>query len=314
MGGHAKPRTAPRTPTFTWSSPLPHGSALSLTKEARPILPAAPPASATIDLDRRLPHASRRQAGPIALLHTWDQQLDYHPPPPLHHYRGCPQSGGKRWISIEAGFFLPIKKLSQGLPRGVHPGVRGRRSRGQRAARGPSRYVVSPPRLGSSTASPRSPAPEQVLRYLGRYTTASPSPTSASSPHRDRQVSFSLQGRKGRRPAGKSMTLGGAGVRPPFPASRRPQRLRPRASLWLARQRHQGRSPRQSAWPARPAGVPRADSPHSRGNTWQDAYRRLVGRDPLWCPACGVGRLVTVEPLPPRKTTSRRTKPASRSP
>ncbi len=45
---------------------------------------------------------------------------------------------------------------------------------------------------------------------------------------------------------------------------------------------------------------PSQDKPES----WQDSYRRLVGKDPLLCPACGVGRLVVVadipsSPLPP---------------
>ena len=56
--------------------------------------------------------------------------------------------------------------------------------------------------------------------------------------------------------------------------------------------------------------APPKPSPPQR-ESWQDSYRRLLGKDPLLCPACHVGRLVVVadiprSPLPPKTSSPSR--------
>ena len=51
----------------------------------------------------------------------------------------------------------------------------------------------------------------------------------------------------------------------------------------------------------------------TKGETWQDTYRRLVGKDPRQCPACLSGRLVVVAEIPRTSVPTRSTSP-SRSP
>jgi hypothetical protein len=59
-------------------------------------------------------------------------------------------------------------------------------------------------------------------------------------------------------------------------------------------------------------GTPAPPEPFkAKPESWQDAYRRLVGKDPLLCPACRVGRLVVVadiprSPIPPHHTSPSR--------
>lgn len=47
--------------------------------------------------------------------------------------------------------------------------------------------------------------------------------------------------------------------------------------------------------------------------TWQETYRRLVGKDPRQCPACHSGRLVVIAVIP-RTSVPARSRSPSRSP
>jgi hypothetical protein len=61
-------------------------------------------------------------------------------------------------------------------------------------------------------------------------------------------------------------------------------------------------------------GTPASPEPsQAKRESWQDTYRRLVGKDPLLCPACRVGRLVVVADIP-RSPIPPRTSSPSRSP
>jgi hypothetical protein len=114
------------------------------------------------------------QIGVLMVLHTWGQNLHHHP------HVHCVVSGGglscnargevdasPRWVSCRPGFFLPVRVLSRVF--------RGKFLAGLRALAASGKVPL--PNLGSLYAKdwvvyakPPFGGPEQVLRYLARYT------------------------------------------------------------------------------------------------------------------------------------------------
>ncbi len=150
--------------------------------------------------------------------------------------------------------------------------------------------------------------PEQVLRYLGRYTHRIAIGNERILAHEKGEVAFSY---KDRRHAGarKIKTLPGAEFTRRF--------LRHVVPRSFVRVRHfgllaNGVKLHRLARARRLLGSPAPPQPsRTRNESWHDTYRRLVGKDPLLCPACRVGRLVVVaeiplSPLPPRTSSPSR--------
>ena len=153
--------------------------------------------------------------------------------------------------------------------------------------------------------------PQQVLRYLGRYTHRIAISNERLLAHRDDHVTFSYKDRShgGRR---RSKTLPG----PEF-ARRFLSHVVPRN---FVRVRHYGilANAHKSSRLAVARGLLGSPAPpESPGTTmresWQQVYSRIVGSDPLRCPACATGRLFVVRILPASAALFR-TAPASRSP
>jgi hypothetical protein len=114
------------------------------------------------------------QVGVLMVLHTWGQNLHHHP------HVHCVVSGGglscnakgevdatPRWVSCRPGFFLPVRVLSR-----VY---RGKFMAGLRvlAAQGKVRLPDLGPLYAKDWvvyAKPPFGGPEQVLKYLARYT------------------------------------------------------------------------------------------------------------------------------------------------
>ena len=157
-------------------------------------------------------------------------------------------------------------------------------------------------------SKPPMAGPEQVLRYLGRYTHRIALSNERLVAHRDGEVTFTYKDRKdaGRR---KETSLPGAEFTRRFLLHVVPTRfVRVRhygllANGVKARRLVQARSLLATPAPPEPS--------HAKPEAWQDAYRRIVGKDPLLCPACHVGRLVVVadiprSPLPPRTSSPAR--------
>lgn len=119
--------------------------------------------------------------GGISILHTWGQNLLHHP-----HVHCVVPGGGlspdrERWIACRPGFFLPVKVLSR-LFRGKLLGLThrafaaGRLSfQGQLARLNDARSFAAHLSATRATewvvyAKPPFGGPQQVLRYLARYT------------------------------------------------------------------------------------------------------------------------------------------------
>jgi hypothetical protein len=113
------------------------------------------------------------QTGVLAVLHTWGQTLQFHP----HVHCVVPGGGlspdGKSWVASPSHFFLPVRVLSRVF--------RGKFLAGLRAAfnRGEVRFEADQFDRALSVAArtdwvvyakPPFGGPEQVLKYLARYT------------------------------------------------------------------------------------------------------------------------------------------------
>jgi hypothetical protein len=121
------------------------------------------------------------EIGFVSVLHTWGQNLLHHP----HVHCVVPGGGlsadGERWVSCRPGFFLPVRVLSRlfrgkflaGLGRAFREGRlqfqgglaslrQGKEFRARLARARETEWVVY--------AKPPFGGPEQVLRYLSRYT------------------------------------------------------------------------------------------------------------------------------------------------
>jgi hypothetical protein len=114
------------------------------------------------------------QVGVLMVLHTWGQNLHHHP------HVHCVVTGGglscnvrgevdasPRWVSCRPGFFLPVRVLSRVYRGKFLSGLRALGAQGQ----------VRLPDLGPLYAKdwvvyakPPFGGPEQVLKYLARYT------------------------------------------------------------------------------------------------------------------------------------------------
>jgi hypothetical protein len=114
------------------------------------------------------------QVGVLMVLHTWGQNLHHHP------HVHCVVTGGglscnargvvdatPRWVSCRSGFFLPVRVLSRVYRGKFLAGLRALAAQGK----------VTLPDLGPLYAKdwvvyakPPFGGPEQVLKYLARYT------------------------------------------------------------------------------------------------------------------------------------------------
>jgi hypothetical protein len=52
------------------------------------------------------------KAGFFAMLHTWDQRMNYHPHLHVVVPAGCLNNDGTKWVSSHPAFFLPVKRMS----------------------------------------------------------------------------------------------------------------------------------------------------------------------------------------------------------
>lgn len=232
--------------------------------------------------------------GLIAVLHTWNQQLGYHPH--LH----CIVTGGglsldeSGWISSRPRFFLPVRKLSKVFRGKLLDALDHALTTGLLALpKGSGRLLLRRAATQSFVVYSKPPmtGPKQVLRYLGRYTHRIAFSNERIVAHQNGHVSFHYKDRKhgGRR---ETMTLSG---------SEFVQRwLRHVVAKGFVRVRHlgilaNGVKSRRLALARTLLHAPIPPPPHPPSpESWRDTYLRLVGRDPLLCPDCHIGHLVVV--------------------
>jgi hypothetical protein len=119
--------------------------------------------------------------GFLAILHTWGQRLNHHP----HLHCVVPAGGlsvdGSRWIHCRPTFFLPVRVLSQLFRGKVLAQLQKAHDDGRLCLRGNLRPLVEPQAFRRMLiqarakewvvyAKPPFGGPDQVLKYLARYT------------------------------------------------------------------------------------------------------------------------------------------------
>lgn len=255
-------------------------------------------AATLVDVCRRRLGAT---PGITAVLHTWTQLLLYHPH--IH----CIASGGGlsadgEWIASRPNFFLPVRVLAEVFRGKLLETFEATLTAGhlrisERVVRDLLRRAAAKDFVVYSKAPFASP--EQVLRYLGRYTHRIAIGNERLRAHRNGQVTFSYRDRK-HGACKKLTTLTGSEFTRRFLLHVVPKRfVRVRHYGLLAngvktRRLTLARSQLDSPVTTRPSPA--------KAETWQDTYRRLLGRDPHQCPQCRTGRLVVVAEIPPSAT------------
>jgi len=245
-----------------------------------------------------------------AILHSWGQNLLFHPH--LH----CVVTGGglaldgKRWISGRKDYFLPIKVLGK-LFRGkflaaldhAHKKDQLDLSGSTAELRDPVRWVALRDRLYRKDwvvyAKPPFGGPQQVFRYLGRYTHRV-----AISNHRlvrvqNGKVTFTVRDYKngGKR---RSLTLDADEFLRRFLLHVLPKRF--------VRIRHYGiyaaRNVQTKLVLARellePNVNPERPVTSLRPRTWAERFREQTGVEVMACPSCG-NDLVRRHEIPPER-------------
>lgn len=278
-------------------------------KAAHPILFEA--ASRTVLEVAR--HRLRATPGMIAVLHTWTQTLLYHPHVHMIVTGGGLSLDGTAWIASPPRFFLPVRVLSvvfRGkLLNGLDQALERKHLKTPEHIARPLLREAAKKAFVVYAKAPMA-GPEQVLRYLGRYTHRIAIGNERLVAHRDGDVTFSYKDRKhgGRR---QCMTVKGAEFARRFLLHVLPRRL--------VRIRHYGflanRIKARSL--ARARAILDAPQPASTARpreSWNDLYRRLVGKDPTQCPRCSDGRLVVVWTLPPQASPPHQLTTSGRSP
>jgi hypothetical protein len=245
-------------------------------------------------------HRLGARVGFTAVLHTWTQKLLLHP-----HLHCIVPGGGlsadrSEWISCRQNFFLPVRvlrivfrgkflsKLELALreKRLAFPEGAGKALL-QKAARQTWVIYAKKPLAG----------PEQVVRYVARYTHRIAISNSRLVSYDGSEVTFLWRDRAERNRK-KKLRLSG----PDFSRRFLWHVLPPR----LVRIRHYGllsnRTREKDLERCRAllgsrhsAGDPAASK---SGEDWVASFERLFGTDPLQCPACGEGRLIRQLPLP----------------
>jgi hypothetical protein len=251
------------------------------------------------------PKHLRARLGFLAILHTWSQTLVLHPHLHCIVPGGGPSLDGERWIARSERFFLPVRVLSPlfrgkflaGLKRLYREG-RLSLSGGAEPLRDSQVFDNFLDRLYRKSwwvySKPPFGGPEQVLKYLARYTHRV-----ALSNHRlvrlaDGQVTFTYkdyaQGSRSRQ-----MTLPAEEFIRRFLLHVLPHRfVRIRYYGFLAH-RHRDRE-LERCLALLGAAAPSL-APEERED-WQTVFLRVTGYDPTLCERCGRGRLRLAGDLP----------------
>lgn len=242
------------------------------------------------------------EIGLLAVLHTWGQNLHYHP-----HVHCLVPGGGlspdnKRWVGSRKKFFLPVKVLSR-LYRGrfltqlVAAHQEGRLTFHGELARLTNleafRQYLAPVRTIDWVVYSKPPfgGPEQVVQYIGRYTHRV-----AISNHRlvnleDGRVAFRWRDyRNGN--SQKVMTLSAHEFIGRFIQHILPERFVRLRSYGILSTRN------RPTKLARCRELLQAPAPETARRNWKELLEELTGRSIDACRTCNRGKMETLEKIP----------------
>lgn len=235
--------------------------------------------------------------GFTAVLHTWNQQLGFHP----HLHCIVPAGGlsldGSRWVSTSRRFFLPVKRLRKLFRGKLLAKIEGALRRGEilgDLTKGLA-LLRRTPKTWNVYAKPPLAGPGHVVRYLSRYVHRIAIANSRITDYDGENVTLRYKDRA----AGvtKHRTVSGPDFARLFLQHVLPPRfVRIRHYGILAARRREDLARCRELLGAPAATQPRKDA------SWVLAFERLFGSNPLRCPACKTGVLVTTRILPPMRS------------
>jgi hypothetical protein len=163
---------------FTLPSEL-HGLVMANREKLFDVLFASA-AEALLELGRD-PKWLGAELGITSVLHTWTRDLRFHPHVHCIVTGGGLSPDGSRWVATRPDFLFPVRVLGALLRGKVLARVERLRDRGELELRGPAAALADPHRFVQLRdklyrkrwvvyAKPPFGGPEQVFRYLGRYT------------------------------------------------------------------------------------------------------------------------------------------------
>jgi hypothetical protein len=245
--------------------------------------------------DPKLPGA---QTGVLAVLHTRGQNLQFHPRVHCVVPGGGLSPDGTRRIASSSTFFLPVRVLSRVFRGKFLAGLRAAFARGElRFAADQFEQVLS---AAASTdwvvyAKPPFGGPEQVLKYLARYTHRVAISNARLLDFEDGMVRFRYKDyAHGNRE--RVMTL----TAPEF-VRRLLLHVLPSGfvrirhyGLLANRHRH-----RKLAFCRQLLGSGAAAEPESSGETRETRERPSSVTPTRVCPVCGAGRMIVIKEFPP---------------
>jgi len=252
----------------------------------------------------------RAQIGFTAVLHTWDQDLNFHPHLHLVVTGGGLSPEGDRWIAARNSFLLPVKALSKIIRAKFMEGLKQAYQEGRLEGKG--QCLADPVQFRRFTrkllrkkwvvyAKGSFGASQTVYHYLSRYTHRV-----AIANHRllslvEGQVFF--RARDNNRPGQKRLVTATAPefirrfllhILPPrFVKIRHFGLMAPcnaKTKLEKARGFIRLQEPRAHNEPKGHT----LDTPR-KNKTWQELLQALTGKDLTTCPQCGKGRLIRVK-------------------
>ncbi len=138
-------------------------------------------AARTLQTLARDPKHLGAQIGFTAILHTWGQNLLFHPHLHVLIAGGGLTLDGKHWVATRPGFFLPVKVLEKLFRGKFLDALRAAYEKGSLELKGSTQHLKERSAWKSLIdqlyrkdwvvyAKPPFGGPEHVLRYLGRYT------------------------------------------------------------------------------------------------------------------------------------------------
>ena len=242
----------------------------------------------------------RAKIGFTAVLHTWTQQLLYHP-----HIHCIVPGGGldleeTRWVAARRDFFLPVRVLAQ-VFRGKLLSLLEKALDQEKIRGGPDedgrRQLTQAARKWVVYSKPPFAGAAQVLAYLGRDAYRIALSNDRLVALQDGQVTFRWKDRAHGNAPGLA-TLDAPTFLRRFLLHVLPHRfVRIRHYGFLANPVRLQKLPRIRQWLAPSALAPESHAPREP-ERWDALLLRLTGKDVTRCPRCGVGHLVVVEELP----------------
>lgn len=240
--------------------------------------------------------------GFLAILHTWTQKLLHHP-----HIHCVVPGGGLspdgQWVSCREGFFLPVKVLSS-LFRGKFLALLDAAAQNDLLRFSGSTSALCTPegwrafindqrrKAWVVYAKPPFGSPEQVLKYLARYTHRVAISNSRILAVNDTHVTFRYRDRK-RDNAMRTMTLTGPEFLRRFLLHVLPKGfVRIRHFGLLANRVRKDKLAACRALLGQPVVLTQIEPDDDPPITYDPAAPRL-------CPTCRTGQLIQLRPLPP---------------